>query len=181
FGLYRAEILAAFVNAQVLLVISGYILYEAYRRFRQPPEVETGIMLWVAAAGLIANLVSMRLLHTGKDESLNVKAAYLEVFTDLLGSLGVIGAALLMRPTGWYWLDPAVSAGIGLFIVPRTVSLLKQSAHILLEGAPGEVDLSLLREKILQIPGVEELHDFHLWTLTSGGRASGRYRPTLFS
>ena len=173
FGLYRAEILAAFVNAQVLLLISGYILYEAYQRLRQPPEVRTGIMLWVAVAGLLANLASMKMLHGGgHEESLNVKAAYLEVLTDMLGSLGVIAAALLMRPTGWLWLDPVISAAIGLFIVPRTVSILRQSGHILLEGAPRGVDLELLRARLLETPGVAEVHDLHIWTLTSGMNAA---------
>jgi cobalt-zinc-cadmium efflux system protein len=168
FGFYRAEILAAFVNAEALLVAAGYIFYEAYSRFRQPPEIRTAIMSWVAAGGLVANLVSMRLLHGAHEESLNVRAAYLEVLTDALGSVGVIVAALIMRPTGWYWLDPLVSAAIGLLVLPRTISLLKQSAHILLEGTPGDVDLARLRERILEIPGVEELHDLHFWTLTSG-------------
>lgn len=168
FGLYRAEILAAFINAQVLLVISGYILFEAYKRFREPRSVETGLMLWVAVAGLVSNLIAMKLLRAAQQKSLNVKAAYLEVVTDMLGSLGVIGAALLMRPTGWYWLDPAISAAIGLVIVPRTVSLLRQSGHILLEGSPREVDLEVLRRRLLSLPGVEEVHDLHLWTLTSG-------------
>lgn len=168
FGLYRAEILAAFINAQLLLVISGYILVEAYRRFREPRVVETGLMLVVAVGGLVANLIAMKFLRTGKQESLNVRAAYLEVVTDMLSSLGVIGAALLMRPTGWYWLDPAVSAAIGLVILPRTLSLLRDSGHILLEGTPGEVDLDILRRRLLSLPGVEEVHDMHLWTLTSG-------------
>lgn len=168
FGLYRAEILAAFINAQVLLVVSGYILYEAYRRFRAPKPIETGLMLGVAVAGLAANLVSMKLLHRGREESLNVRATYLEVVMDVMGSLGVIAAALLMRPTGWYWLDPVISAAIGIFIVPRTISLLRQSGHILLEASPREVDLDALRRRVLSLPGVEQVHDMHLWTLTSG-------------
>jgi cobalt-zinc-cadmium efflux system protein len=168
FGLYRAEILAAFVNAQILLLIAAYIFYEAYQRLHEPPEIHTGIMLWVAAAGLVANLVSMRLLHGQHTESLNVKAAYLEVVTDALGSIGVLVAAGLIRFTGWYWLDPLVSAGIGCLVLPRTVALLRESAHILLEGTPGNVDVENLRLQILEIQGVEELHDLHCWTLTSG-------------
>lgn len=168
FGLQRAEILAAFVNAQVLLVASGFIFYEAYQRWSHPPEVATGLMLGVAVAGLGANLVSMRLLHDGREESLNVKAAYLEVFTDMLGSIGVIGAAVVMARTGWYWVDPLVSAGIGLFIVPRTVSLLRESAHVLLEGTPIGIDLPRLRSEMTSLPGVEQVHDLHVWTLTSG-------------
>jgi cobalt-zinc-cadmium efflux system protein len=168
FGLYRAEILAAFINAQVLLLISGYILYEGYQRLRQPPEIRTGIMLWVAAAGLIANLISMKLLRGGREGSLNLKAAYLEVLTDMMGSLGVIAAALVMGPTGWFWLDPVLSAVIGLIIVPRTVSILRESGHILLEGTPAGIDLELLRTKLLETPGVAEVHDLHIWALTSG-------------
>jgi len=168
FGLYRAEILAAFVNAELLILIAGYILYEAYRRLHEPPEIQTGLMLWVAVAGLAANLVSMKLLHGEHSESLNVKAAYLEVLSDALGSIGAIAAALLMRRTNWFWLDPAVSLGIGLWVLPRTFALLRDSAHILLEGTPGDVDLTHLRRQLLEIPGVEELHDLHCWTLTSG-------------
>ncbi len=172
YGLPRAEILAAFVNAQVLLVVSGFIFYEAYKRLSAPPEIAAGLMLWVAVAGLVANLVSMRLLHQGSGTSLNMKAAYLEVLTDMLGSLGVIVAALLMAPTGWYWIDPIVSAGIGLLIVPRTVSLLRESAHVLLEGSPGDIDLGSLKEEVSKLPGVESLHDLHVWTLTSGLHAA---------
>jgi cobalt-zinc-cadmium efflux system protein len=168
FGLRRAEILAAFVNAEVLLVIAGFIFFEAYRRLLAPPEIKIGLMIWVAIAGLAANLISMKILHGGREESLNVQAAYLEVLTDALGSIGVIVGAIVMASTGWYWIDPVISAGIGLLVVPRTVSLLRQSAHVLLEGAPAHVDLSKCREKILELPGVEELHDLHFWTLTSG-------------
>ena len=168
FGLYRAEILAAFVNAEILLGISVYIFYEAFRRFHSPPEIHTALMMWIAAIGLVANLISVGLLHGKREDSLNLRAVYLEVLSDALGSLGVLIAALVMRPTGWYWLDPTVSVGIGLLVLPRTISLLRQSTHILLEGTPGEVDLERIRREILEIPGVEELHDLHFWTLTSG-------------
>ena len=168
FGLYRAEVLAAFVNAEILLGISVYIFYESYRRFHAPPEIRTGLMMWIAAVGLLANLIAMALLHGKRADSLNLRAVYLEVLSDALGSLGVLVAALVMRPTGWYWLDPAVSVGIGFLVLPRTISLLKQSTHILLEGTPGEVDLASVRRQILDIPGVEEIHDLHFWTLTSG-------------
>ena len=168
FGFHRFEILAAFVNAEILLLVSAFIFYEAYRRLFAPPEIETRIMIWIAVAGLAANLVSMTLLHGHHEESLNVKAAYLEVLTDALGSIGVVVGALVMMPTGWYWLDPLISAGIGLLVLPRTLSLLSQSAHILLEGAPGEIDVSKARADLAAIPGVEEIHDLHVWTLTSG-------------
>ena len=168
FGLYRAEILAAFVNAQVLLVVAVYVGYEAVGRFRKPVEIHAGIMFWIAVAALCGNVVSALLLSRGSASSLNMRAAYLEVVTDMLGSLAVLAAAIVIPLTGWRWLDAAVSGGVALFILPRAVGLLRQSAHILLEGAPGEVDLPLLRQEILGLPGVEELHDLHCWTLTSG-------------
>ena len=168
FGLYRAEILAAFVNAQVLLVVSLFVGYEALRRFRQPLEIHAGAMLWVAAAAVLGNGLSMALLSRGSAASLNLRAAYLEVFTDMLSSLAVLGVAIALPLTGWKWLDPAVSAAVAVVILPRAIGLLKQSAHILLEGAPGEIDLPALRQRLLNLPGVLELHDLHCWTLTSG-------------
>jgi cobalt-zinc-cadmium efflux system protein len=168
FGLYRAEILAAFVNAQLLLVVSLYVGYEAVRRFRQPVEVHTGAMLWVAAAAVLGNGLSMALLSRGSAASLNLRAAYLEVFTDMLSSLAVLGVAIALPLTGWKWLDPAVAAAVAVVILPRAIGLLRQSAHILLEGAPGEIDLPALRQRLLTLPGVLELHDLHCWTLTSG-------------
>lgn len=168
FGFSRAEVLAAFVNAQLLFVLALYICWEAVQRFRDPVAVRTGVMLAVALAGLAANLVAMRLLAPARDKSLNMRAAYVEVLMDTFGSVGVVAAAVAIPRTGWSWLDPAVSGVIAAMILPRAVSLLKQSAHILLEGAPGEVDLGALRRRILEVPGVEELHDVHFWTLTSG-------------
>ncbi|MGH7818684.1 MAG: cation diffusion facilitator family transporter [Candidatus Binatia bacterium] len=168
FGLHRAEILAAFVNAEILLVISGFIFWEAWRRFADPPAIHTGLMLAVAVVGLAGNLVSLRLLHGEHRESLNVRAAYVEVLTDALASAGVIAAAIVIFVTGWTWVDAVASAVIGIVIVPRTIHLLRESAHILLEGSPGEIDLPGLREQVLRIDGVEEIHDLHVWTLTSG-------------
>lgn len=168
FGFYRAEILAAFVNAQLLVLIAVYILYQAYLRFRDPSSIDTTIMLWVAFAGLLANLVSVRLLHSHQHDNLNMKAAYLEVLTDTIGSATVIVVALAIARTGWLWLDPLASVAIAAFILPRTLSLLRQAAHVLLEGTPRHVDLAALRAELAQVPGVEEIHDFHFWTLTSG-------------
>jgi len=168
FGFYRAEILAAFVNAQLLVIIAGYILYEAYARFREPGDIDTTLMFWVAVAGLVANLISVRLLHSHDHDNLNMKAAYLEVVTDTIGSASVIVVALAIPRTGWLWLDPLASVGIACFILPRTFFILRQAAHVLLEGTPRHVDLAALREELAQIPGVEEIHDFHFWTLTSG-------------
>ncbi len=168
YGYVRFEILSALANAVVLLLVTFYILYEAYQRFLDPPEVLSGPMLAIAAVGLVVNLVSMRLLAAGSSESLNVKGAYFEVLSDMLGSLGVIAAAAIILLTGWTLADPLIGAGIGLFIVPRTWRLLSQAVHILLEGTPPEVDMSLLERSILSIPGVAATHDLHVWTLTSG-------------
>jgi cobalt-zinc-cadmium efflux system protein len=168
FGLYRAEILAAFVNAQILLLLAVFVGYEAFRRFEHPVEVQTNVMLGIAALAVGGNFVGMRLLSRGMASNLNMRAAYLEVLTDMLSSLAVLAAAVAMPLTGWRWLDAAVSAGVALFILPRAVSILRQSAHILLEGAPGDIDLPLVRERLLRLPGVEQVHDLHFWTLTSG-------------
>ena len=168
FGYARFEVLAALTNAVVLLVVAIYILIEAYDRFTNPPEILGTPMLVVAVLGLIVNLISMRLLMAGAEESLNMKGAYLEVMGDMLGSLGVIAAAGVVMWTGWSQADAIIGAGIGLFIVPRTWSLLKSAVHILMEGTPAEVDLKLLESKLLEIEGVEAAHDLHVWTITSG-------------
>lgn len=168
FGYMRFEILAALANAVVLLGVTVYILYEAYRRFMDPSEVLGWPMMLVALVGLGVNLVSMKLLSGGSSESLNVKGAYFEVFSDMLGSLGVIIAALMVMTTGWRWVDPLVGAGIGLFIVPRTWRLLNEALHILLEGTPPGVDLAGLKAEIEAMPGVRRVYDLHAWTLTSG-------------
>ena len=168
YGYVRMEVLSALTNAVVLLLLTIYILYEAYQRFLNPPEILSGPMLAVAVAGLAVNLISMKLLAAGQSESLNVKGAYFEVLSDMLGSLGVIVAAGVVMLTGWTLADPIVGAGIGLFIVPRTWILLKQAAHILMEGTPPEVDMALLERSLREIPGVTAVHDLHVWTITSG-------------
>ncbi len=168
YGYLRMEVLSALTNAVVLLLLTVYILYEAYQRFQAPPEIRSGPMLIVAAGGLVVNLISMRLLAGGSSESLNVKGAYFEVLSDMLGSVGVIVAALLIMWKGWALADPIIGAGIGLFIVPRTWTLLKQVTHILLEGTPPNVDLAILERKLMEIPGVTAVHDLHVWTVTSG-------------
>ncbi|MDE2361038.1 MAG: cation transporter [Hyphomicrobiales bacterium] len=168
YGYLRMEVLAALTNAVVLLLLTVYILYEAYRRFMSPPEVMSGPMLAVAAIGLAVNLVSMRLLAGGSSESLNVKGAYFEVLSDMLGSIGVILAALLMMWKGWRLADPLIGAGIGLFIVPRTFGLLRQVVHILMEGTPPTVDLAILERELMEIANVISVHDLHVWTITSG-------------
>ena len=168
YGYVRMEVLSALANAVVLLLLTVYILYEAYQRFLGPPEILGGPMLVVALIGLAVNLVSMRLLAAGSSESLNVKGAYFEVLADMLGSLGVLVAAVIVMLTGWTLADPIIGAGIGLFIIPRTWILLKQAVHILMEGTPPEVDISLLEQTLKGISGVTAVHDLHVWTITSG-------------
>lgn len=168
YGYVRMEVLSALTNAVVLLLLTIYIFYEAYQRFLNPPEILGGPMLVVAVVGLAVNLISMKLLSAGSTESLNVKGAYFEVLSDMLGSLGVIVAAVVVMLTGWKLADPIIGAGIGLFIVPRTWILLKQAIHILMEGTPPEVDIGLLERKLMEIPGVSAVHDLHVWTITSG-------------
>ena len=168
YGYLRMEVLSALTNAVVLLLLTVYILYEAFQRFQAPPEIRSAPMLVVAAIGLVVNLISMRLLAGGSSESLNVKGAYFEVLSDMLGSIGVIVAALLMMWKGWVLADPIIGTGIGLFIVPRTWTLLKQVTHILMEGTPANVDLAILERKLKEIAGVTAVHDLHVWTVTSG-------------
>ncbi len=171
FGFYRVEILAALANAVVLVLLSGLILFEAWERMRRPAEVRTVAMLTVALAGLMANLVSMLLLKRGSEASLNMKAAYLEVLSDALTSLGVVLAGVTMLATGWLRADAAVSAAIGLFILPKTWKLLKDAMEVLLEGTPSAVSLTRLRDALGRVPGVEDVHDLHVWSLTSGVHA----------
>ena len=171
FGYYRAEILAAFVNSLALLLMSFYIVYEAWRRFKNPPVVASWPVLIVAIVGMAVNLAGIRLLGEFSGKSLNVKAAYLEVMSDLLGSLGVVVAGIIMLTTGWYRADPVFGAAIGLFIVPRTWKLLKDVVHILMEGAPSDLDLGKLNEVMRSVPSVARVHDLHVWTLTSGVNA----------
>jgi cobalt-zinc-cadmium efflux system protein len=168
YGYHRFEILAAAFNALLLFGVAIYILYEAYQRFRNPGDVQTTGMLVVATIGLVINLISMRLLSTGKDSSLNIKGAYLEVWSDMLGSLGVIIAAVLIRFTGWTWVDTLVAAGIGLWVLPRTWILLKESLNILLEGTPEGLSLDDVTTAMRGVAGVTDIHDLHVWVLTSG-------------
>ena len=168
FGYYRFEILAAAFNAILLLFVAIYILYEAYQRLRTPAEIQSMGMLVIAVVGLCINLISMRLLRAGSEESLNVKGAYLEVWSDMLGSIGVIAAALIIHFTGWNWVDSLVAAAIGLWVLPRTWILLKESINILLQGVPQGIDLEVIESALRGIDGVNEIHDLHVWSLTSG-------------
>ena len=178
YGFYRIEILAALVNAVVLVGISIYILYEAYRRFRHPPEIQSAWMLAVAAVGMAVNIAGVIVLRESSEKSLNMKGAYFEVISDLLASVAVIVAAIIMWATGWYLADPILSAGIGLFILPRTWSLMKEAVGVLLEGTPADVDLAALREAMLKVEGVAGVHDLHVWSLSSGVNAMSAHVVT---
>jgi cobalt-zinc-cadmium efflux system protein len=168
FGYRRFEVLAAVFNALILFAVAIYILYEAYERFSQPPEVQTGGMLIVAVLGLIVNLISMRVLQGGSDESLNMKGAYLEVLADMLGSLGVILAAILIYVTKIPQIDPILAVLIGFWVLPRTWKLLKESFHVLLEGVPAGVDLQKVESELAAVSGVKDVHDLHIWSVTTG-------------
>jgi cobalt-zinc-cadmium efflux system protein len=190
YGFYRVEILAALLNSVVLILISVYILYEAYRRIFEPPEIQGLPMIIVAAIGLGVNFTGLRLLSTnghshggsqvvngpvdiGKehDEDLNVNSAYLEVLNDTLGAAGVIAAGVIILTTRFYLADPLISIGLALFILPRTWSLMKKSIHILMEGVPPNISPEEVKNSILEIKGVTGVFDLHIWTITSGMNA----------
>ena len=188
YGYYRAEILAALANAVALVLISFYVLYEAYQRFSSPPEVATRGMLIVAGIGLMVNLTGALILRSGASASLNLRGAYFEVISDLLTSVGVVVAGIVMLTTGSYLADPLFSAGIGLFILPRTWVLLREAVGVLLEGVPSDVNLATVREKLRGATGVSDVHDLHVWSLTSTvnamsvhvvADASARYEDVL--
>ncbi len=171
YGYYRTEILAAVINAVVLLGISIYVLFEAYQRFQNPPEVQSKSMLIVAGIGLLVNIAGMMILRKDSEGSLNMKGAYFEVLSDMLTSVGVMIAGVIMLTTGWYYADPLISAAIGLLIFPRTWRLLKEAINVLLEGTPKDVDIHGLRQSLEKIPGVKNIHDLHVWSLTSSVNA----------
>jgi cobalt-zinc-cadmium efflux system protein len=168
FGWQRLEILAAAVNAVLLLGVAGFVLVEGIRRLGDAPAVEPVPMLAVAVVGLVANGGAMALLHRGQRESLNVRGAYLEVLADLLGSVAVVVAAGVILVTGWYTADPVASIVIGLFILPRTWILLREALDVLLEATPRDVDLAEVRRHMIDVEGVLDVHDLHAWTITSG-------------
>jgi len=168
FGYRRAEILAALFNGITLVALSIWIFIEAFRRFEQPPQVEAGLMLAIAVGGLLINLVAARVLHGHAGESLNVSAALRHVIADLLGSAGVVVAAVLILTTGWDYADPAVSVLIGLLVLASSWSILRDSTEILLEGSPAGTDVEEVGRAMAGVAGVTEVHDLHVWTITSG-------------
>ncbi|MEV5080936.1 cation diffusion facilitator family transporter [Streptomyces sp. NPDC056159] len=168
FGYARAEILAALANCLLLLGVGSYVLYEAVQRFLTPAPTNGGLMIVFGAIGLVANSISLMLLMRGQKESLNVRGAFLEVAADALGSVAVMISAAVILLTGWQAADPVASLLIGLLIVPRTFRLLRETLDVLLEAAPKNVDMNEVREHILELDGVEDVHDLHAWTITSG-------------
>jgi cobalt-zinc-cadmium efflux system protein len=168
FGLHRAEILAALLNSVVLLGICGYLLVEGIRRLARPEAVETTPMLVAALLGLVANAVALGLLSGRREQSLNMRGAYLEVLGDLVGSLGVVVAALVIMATGYGRADPIASLLIAAMILPRALLLVRDAVDVLLEAAPAHLDLDELRGHLCEVPGVVDVHDLHAWTITSG-------------
>ena len=167
FGWYRLEILAALANSVLLLGVAVYVLIEAINRFGDPADVLGGPMLVIAILGLLANLVAFWLLREGSKESLNVEGAYLEVLADTVGSVGVIVGAIVLQYTGWEWVDPVVGIAIAVWIVPRTIRLAGQALRILVQAAPPGTDIDKLRADLAAVDGVVDVHDLHVWTLTS--------------
>ena len=168
YGYQRAEVLAALANALILIVIAVVIMIEAIRRFGETTEIHTDVMLWAAILGAVANLVSLLILQGAQKESLNVRGAYLEVLGDLLGSIAVIVAAIVIMTTGYAAADPIASVLIALMIIPRAWHLLRDVVDVLLEATPKGVDVNMIREHIIAVDGVVEAHDIHIWTITSG-------------
>ncbi|MCC5089086.1 cation diffusion facilitator family transporter [Xanthomonas campestris] len=167
YGYVRLEALGALVNGALLFGVGAYILWEAAQRFRAPQDISSNGMLLIAGLGLVINLIAMKLLHAGSGESLNVKGAYLEVWSDMLGSVAVIIGALLIRWTGWQWIDPVLAVLIGLWVLPRTGVLLREAINVLLEGVPKGIDLAQVQQALTSHPGVEDVHDLHVWAVAS--------------
>jgi cobalt-zinc-cadmium efflux system protein len=168
FGLYRAEVLAALANAVLLFGVAGYVLYEATTRFAAPPDVPGLPVVVVSLLGLGANVIAFLLLREGQAESLNLRGAYLEVVADMIGSVGVLVSGLVTLLFGWRYADPVIGVAIGMFVLPRTWTLAKRSLRILFQHAPERVDVAALTGALGRLPGVGEVHDVHVWTLTSG-------------
>ena len=171
YGHYRIEILAALANGAALVALAVWIVVEAGARLQDPPEVEGPLLLAVAAGGLAVNLIALAILHGGRDESLNLRGAWLHVVADALGSVQALLAGALIWGFGWQWADPAASLLIAALIVYSAWSLLKDAVSVLMESAPGHIDVDQVRDAILGVAGVGEVHDLHVWTITSGFEA----------
>lgn len=171
YGYYRLEILTALINGVTLVLIALWIFYEAYERFASPPPVKSGEMTLIAAGGLVINVACAWLLHGAHKENLNLRGAWLHVIGDILGSMAAIAAGLLMYFFGWYQADPVISVLIGAIIIYGSWKLIRESVNVLLEGTPAHIDLTAVEEAILKAPGVDNVHDLHIWTITSGMEA----------
>jgi cobalt-zinc-cadmium efflux system protein len=168
YGYLRLEVLAALLNGAALLVISAFIVWEAIARFTHPQPVEGGLMLVIALIGLVANVIAARTLHAASGASLNVRGAYLHVLSDLLGSIGTVAAAIIIHLTGWLLADPIVSVLVTILIVRGAWRLVHESVDVMLESTPAHISLGAVRAQLEAIPGVESVHDLHVWTVTSG-------------
>lgn len=168
FGYQRAEILVALINGAVLVAIGIWIFVEAYQRFSDPPDVLGGWMLAVAAVGLLVNVLAAVILWGRQADSLNMRAALRHVLADLLGSVGVIAAALIILATGWLYADPLISVLIGALVLASSWTILRESVDILLESTPAGVDAREVARRMLAVDGVRDVHDLHIWTITSG-------------
>lgn len=171
FGYYRLEILAAFVNGVALVVLSLLIFYEAYGRWTNPPKVGGSGMILIASGGLLVNLVCAWMLHGDHEDDLNVHGAWMHIIGDALGSVGAIAAGVLMLGFGWYKADPLFSALIGLLIIWSSWGLIREATNVLLEGTPAHINLASVEDAIRETNGVEDVHDLHVWTITSGREA----------
>jgi cobalt-zinc-cadmium efflux system protein len=168
FGWRRFEIFAAFVNGLALWAIAAVIGYEAFKRLSAPSEIKSGLMMAIAALGLAANAIVGVILFRGRERSLNIKGAFLHVMADALGSVGVLAAAVLIRITGSFTWDPIVSAGVCVLILWSSGRLIRESFHVFMEGAPAHLDVTAIEKALTEVPGVIEIHDLHVWTITSG-------------
>lgn len=168
YGFHRAEILAALANGATLLAIAAFVVFEAFQRLREPPAVDGALMVGIASGGLLVNLIGLRVLHGGRGDSLNVRGAWLHVLADAMASVGAILAGVLLLAFGWAWADPAASVLIALLVVASSWSLLRETLGVLMEGAPGGVDVDAVRDAMLDVDGVTAVHDLHVWSITSG-------------
>lgn len=168
YGYLRTEILAALANGSILILVSAYIFYESYQRFSDPPEVTGSLMLIIAIIGFIANMVGIKILHSASQHNLNVRGAYLHMWGDTLSSIGVIVGGIIIITTQWYYADPIISLIIALLILKGAVHLVWESVNILLESTPSHLELMHVVDAIVQVEGVQSIHDTHLWTITSG-------------
>ena len=165
FGLKRAEILAAVINSSVLIVISIYLFWEAYERLMDPQPIKGGLMMIVAAIGLIANVIGVLLLERDSHESINIKSAYLHLFSDAVSSLGVLIGGFAIYKFNIYWIDPVLTVLIGLYIIKESIEIMGQAIHVLMEGAPSDISIKDITAKVEKITGVVDIHHIHIWNV----------------